>query len=73
MGPAKVYNIGIKPIVWRRTFKGTEVIHPGKSDIFSHQKAKEIIKKFPDAVSEEDYKKIQDEKKKEAVKKVIDK
>ena len=54
----KVYNKGIRPIVWNRTRKGVKVIHPGKFDVFGKEHAEAIIKKFPDAVSEADYKKV---------------
>jgi len=53
----RVYNKGTRPIVWDRTRKGVKAIHPGKFDIFGEKQADEIIKKFPDAVSEKDYKK----------------
>ena len=53
----KVYNKGKRPIVWSRTRKGVAAIHPGKFDVFGEKQAEEIIKKFPDAVSEADYKK----------------
>lgn len=62
----KVYNKGVKPIVWKRDLKGTEAIHPRKFDLFSDKKAKELIEKFTDAVSEEDYKKHVDEQNKKA-------
>ena len=54
----KVFNKGVKPIVWKRGLKGTEAIHPRKFDVFSPEKAKELIAKFDDAVSEEEYKKL---------------
>ena len=53
----KVYNKGIRPIVYLRTLRGVRCIHPGKFDSFSEKRADEIIKKFDDAVSEKDYKK----------------
>ena len=53
----KVYNKGTRPIVYLRTLRGVRCIHPGKFDSFSEKRADEIIKKFPDAVSEKDYKK----------------
>ena len=49
----KVFNKGKKPIVWSRSTLGIEVIHPGKYDLFSKEKADEIVKKFDDAVLEE--------------------
>ena len=58
----KVYNKGIRPIVWYRTRTSVKAIHPGKFDVFGKKQAEEIIKKFPDAVSEEDYKKPQSKK-----------
>ena len=53
----RVYNKGKAPIVWSRTRKGLQVIHPGKYDTFDDVQAMDIIKKFPDAVSEAEYKK----------------
>jgi len=53
----KVYNKGTRPIVWNRTRKGVKAIHPGKFDVFGTEQAEAMIKKFPDAVSEADYKK----------------
>ncbi len=53
----KVYNKGIRPIVWHRTRTDVKAIHPGKFDVFGREHAEAIIKKFPDAVSEADYKK----------------
>lgn len=64
LGMVKVYNKGQKPIVWERSHKGTLVIHPGKFDLFGKDKAEEIIKKFPNAVTEADYKKSQTDQKK---------
>lgn len=64
----KVYNKGTRPIVWKRDRMGVEAIHPGKSDLFSKEKAEVIIKKFEDACSESDYKKIEEERKVEAIK-----
>lgn len=57
-----VYNKGKRPIVWSRTRKGSKVIHPGKFDTFGKEQAEALIKKFPDAVSEADYKKKPDKK-----------
>lgn len=62
MPMVKVYNKGVRPIVWKRDLKGTEAIHPKKFDVFSKEKAEEIIKKFEDAVSESDYKKLTEKK-----------
>lgn len=60
----RVYNRGKRPIVWHRSRKlGRLVIHPGRFDVFAEDKAKEIISKFKDACSEEDFK---SKKKKEA-------
>ena len=56
--PVKVYNKGTRPIVWKRDRKGSEAIHPNKFDIFHKEKAEEIIRKFDDACSESDYKKV---------------
>lgn len=54
----KVYNKGVKPIVWKRDLRGTEAIHPRKFGYFGEKEGKDIIGKFPDAVSEADYKKL---------------
>lgn len=62
MPAVKVYNKGVKPIVWKRNLKGVEAIHPRKYGLFGADKAKEIIAKFTDAVSEADYKKLTEEK-----------
>ena len=62
----KVYNKGVRPIVWERSLKGTFAIHPFKFDVFSDKKAKEIIEKFEDAVTEADYKSYTEEKAKES-------
>ena len=59
----KVYNKGTRPIVWYRSRKGVKAIHPGKFDVFGKNIADDIIKKFPDAVSESDYNKKPEEKK----------
>ena len=63
MGPIKVYNKGVKPIVWKSTLRGRKVIHPGKCGLFSPPLAAEIIAKFDDAVSESDFKKSKAPKK----------
>jgi len=55
MPAVKVYNKGIKPIVWKNDLISTEAIHPRKSQLFSDKVAKEIIEKFKDAVSEKDW------------------
>ena len=55
LGIVKVYNKGKKPLVWERSHRGTFVIHPGKHDVFSKEKAEEIMKKFPNAVSEKEF------------------
>lgn len=54
----KVYNKGIRPIVYFRMGNiYVKVIHPKKYVEFYAEIAKGIIAKFPDAVSEADYKK----------------
>lgn len=63
IGMVKVYNKGDRPIVFKRTRSGREVIHPGKYDLFSNEKAEEIMNKFPNAISEEEFLKLQEEKK----------
>jgi len=55
--PVKVYNKGVRPVVFKRDRTGTDAIHPGKSLAFDPKKAEVIIKKFKDACSEADYKK----------------
>ena len=55
--PVKVYNIGKRPVVFKRDLTGTDAIHPGKFLLFDPEKAKAIIKKFENACSEADYKK----------------
>lgn len=68
----RVYNKGTKPIVWDRSARtGTQVIHPGKYDIFSKEKAKEILSKFEKqgACTEEQFKKELREKKLDELKK----
>lgn len=55
-GAVKVYNKGTRPIVWRRTvYKGADVIHPGKFDLFGKEKAAEIVARFKDAVYEKEF------------------
>lgn len=66
--PVKVYNKGTRPIVWKRDRKGVEAIHPNKCDLFSKEKAAEIINKFDDACSESDYKKVVKEREEAAAK-----
>jgi len=57
MAMVKVYNKGTRPIIWNKSrTAGKQVLHPGKFDVFSEAKAKEIISKFENAVSEEDFK-----------------
>ena len=51
----KVYNKGIKPIVFLRNYKGAFVIQPGKFETFPSDKAKEIIDRYPDAVDEKTF------------------
>lgn len=64
--PVRVYNKGTRPIVWKRNRTGTETIHPNKFDIFSAEKAEEIIKKFDNACSESEFKKVVAEREKKA-------
>lgn len=66
-GLVKVYNKGIRPIVWKSTLKGREAIHPGKYDVFSKELADQIISKFSDAVSEADFNKSRKPEKPERV------
>lgn len=53
----KVYNKGKRPIVFERSRSGVKVIHPGKYEELFHLQAEEVINKFPDAVSESEFKK----------------
>lgn len=54
----KVYNKGTTPIVWSRNKKtGPLVIHPGKYDLFGEEKAKQLMEKFKNAVSESEFRK----------------
>lgn len=62
----KVYNKGIKPVVFKRDLTGVDAIHPGKFMTFEAEKAAGIIKDHKDACSEEDFKKHQEEVKKAA-------
>jgi len=55
--PIKVFNKGIRPIVFRRTRNGIEVIHPGKFLTFNQKIGEAIIQKHENACSEDDYKK----------------
>lgn len=64
--PVRVYNKGTRPIIWKRSRTETEAIHPNKFDIFSADKAEEIIKKFDNACSESEFKKIVSEREKKA-------
>lgn len=59
MPAVKVYNKGLKPIVWKRGLKGIEAIHPRKYSLFGKEKAEEIIKKFDDAVSEKEWEELE--------------
>ena len=59
--PVKVFNKGKRPVVFKRDRTGTDAIHPGKFLLFDPEKAKDIIKKFNDACSEEDFDKILEE------------
>lgn len=69
MAMVKVYNKGTRPIVWNKSrTAGKQVLHPGKYDLFSEVKSKEIISKFENAISEEDWNTIQKEKAAEAAK-----
>ena len=63
MKMVKVFNAGVRPIVWERhPIRGVSVIHPGKSDLFSEVKAKEILDKFTDAVTEKEFKALKEPK-----------
>ena len=58
----KVYNKGIRPIVYFRMGNDVKVIHPKKYGEFFAEISKGMIAKFPDAVSEKDFKKLMDKK-----------
>lgn len=61
----KIYNKGTRPIVYKQDLTGTEVIHPNKFAEFPEKRAKEIIEKYEDACSEQEFKKhLQDLKRK---------
>ena len=62
----KVFNIGIKPLVYKRSFDGVQCIHPNKYLVFGEDEGEKLIAKFKNAVSEKDYNKIQEDKKKKA-------
>lgn len=62
----KIFNSGIKPIVYNRSFDGVQCIHPNKYLTFPDDEGKKLIAKFEKAVSEEDFKVIQEDKKKKA-------
>lgn len=51
----KVYNKGVRPIVFKRDLTGVDCIHPGKCLTFNPKIAEKIIAKFENACSEEDY------------------
>ena len=55
--PVKVFNKGMRPVVFKRDRTGTDAIHPGKFLTFASEKSKGIIDKFEDACSESDYEK----------------
>ena len=60
----RVYNLGVKPIIYERNNTGVKVLHPRKSALIPEKKAKEIIKKYDNLYSEADYyKKIKESKK----------
>jgi len=65
----KVFNKGIKPLIYSRTFDGPQVIHPNKHLVFGDDEGKKLIGKFENAVSEKDFKDIQEDKKKAEEKK----
>ncbi len=55
--PVKVYNKGIRPVVFKRDLTGTDAIHPGKFLTFNAKIAEAVIAKFENACSEADYEK----------------
>ena len=55
--PVKVYNKGIRPVVFKRDRTGIDAIHPGKFLTFNAKKANAIIAKFEHACIKEDYEK----------------
>lgn len=61
----RVYNKGTRPLTWHRNRKdGSYVIHPGKFDVFHQDKAKEILGKYKDACTEEEFKSLKKASKK---------
>lgn len=62
----KVYNKGVRPIVYKRDLTGVDAIHPGKYLDFPNEQGIEIIEKFENACSEQDYKKHLEENTKES-------
>lgn len=63
--PVKVFNKGVRPVVFKRDRTGTDAIHPGKFLTFDEDKAKGIIKDFEDACSEKEYKAFLEKREKE--------
>jgi len=55
--PVKVYNKGVRPVVFKRNRTGVDAIQPRKFLIFDKEQAAEIIKTHENACSEADYKK----------------
>lgn len=53
--PVKVYNKGVRPVVFKRDRTGVDAIHPGKFLIFPPSIGDAIIKNFKNACSETDY------------------
>ena len=53
----RVYNKGIRPIVYNRERGTVEAIHPNKFLVFSEETATAIIEKFSDACTQEDFEK----------------
>lgn len=53
----KVFNKGIRPVVFKRDRTGVDAIHPGKFKTFNSKVGNAIIDKFKDACSENDYEK----------------
>lgn len=51
----RVYNKGIKPIVYERSFRGILAIHPRRYIDTSPAHAEELFALSPNAVSEEEY------------------
>lgn len=60
----RVFNKGVKPIVYSRGYGGNLVIQPKKFIVFGDDEAKKVIAKFEDAISEKDFEDLHKKEKK---------